>query len=190
MSLTFLLTSIGVFFVTDTDDLIVLLLLWLTAKSARQKRAIVIGQYLGITTLIAVAWIISRGIIHFNVVHWARWFGLIPLFLGIWGLKTWWQHRDTTDLPPQLTKSIRWPLVWAITISNGGDNLSIYIPYFTHLTTPQFASVGLIFLIMVGLWLLLSHQLAKSAIASRFFARFGAWLSPLLFIGIGLLILL
>lgn len=191
MSLTFILSAIGIFFVTDTDDLIVLLLLWLAATTSRQKRCIIIGQYLGISTLILAAWLISRGVLHYNVAGWTHWLGLVPLTLGITGLSRWWRQRQTNTsvLPPRLAQTVSLPLVWSLTIGNGGDNLSIYVPYFTHLSMPAFSGVCVIFLLMIGLWLLISHRLAQSTTAIRFFARFGAWLSPCLFILIGLLIL-
>ncbi|NLR31002.1 cadmium resistance transporter [Levilactobacillus tujiorum] len=188
MSLALFLTSIGIFFVTDTDDLIVLLLLWLAAKGRAQRRAIIIGQYLGITTLILAAWIISRGMLHFNITHWTHWLGLVPFILGLTGLINWWstRHRHT---PPRLTQIVSLPVVWSLTIGNGGDNLSIYIPFFTRLTLTEFGAVLLVFLAMIGLWLWISQRLARSASATAFFARFGAWLSPLLFILVGLIIL-
>lgn len=189
MSLPFILTAIGVFFVTDTDDLVVLLLLWLGATNARQRRGIIFGQYLGILTLIIVAWLVSRGVLHYNVAHLTRWLGLVPLTLGAVGLRNWLKNRQANALPPLLTKAVSLPLVWSLTIGNGGDNLSIYIPYFTHLTTAAFGGTLVIFMIMVGIWLLLSNRLARSHAASHFFARFGAWLSPVLFITIGALIL-
>lgn len=188
--LTFILTAIGIFFVTDTDDLVVLLLLWLSATTTSQRRSIVFGQYLGILTLIFVAWFVSRGVLHFNLAAWTHWLGLVPLSLGITGLWHWWHNRrPATPLAPALTHVVSLPLVWSLTIGNGGDNLSIYIPYFTHLTHPKFGGVLVIFLSMIGLWLFVSHELAHSTAASHFFARFGAWLSPLLFIIVGLAII-
>lgn len=189
MSLSLLLTSIGIFFVTDTDDLIVLLLLWLAAKNHRQSRAIIIGQYLGIITLILVSWLISRGMLHFNVAHWTHWLGLVPFILGVTGLVNWWPARHNQTLPPQLARVVSLPLVWSLTLGNGGDNLSIYIPFFTGLTVTDFGGVFLIFLVLVALWLFISHRLARSTAATAFFTRFGAWLSPLLFILVGLIIL-
>jgi len=189
MSLSLLLTSIGIFFVTDTDDLVVLLLLWLAAHGQRQRRTIILGQYLGIITLILASWLISRGMLHFNVAHWTHWLGLVPFILGITGLINWWPARHSQTPPPRLAQTVSLPLVWSLTIGNGGDNLSIYIPFFTRLTVSEFGGVFLIFLVMVGLWLGISHRLARSTTATTFFARFGAWLSPVLFILVGLLIL-
>ena len=189
MSLSLLLTSIGVFFVTDTDDLIVLLLLWLAAKNRRHTRAILVGQYLGIITLILASWLISRGVLHFNVAHWTHWLGLVPFILGITGLINWWPVRHSHALPPQLARVVSLPLVWSLTIGNGGDNLSIYIPFFTGLTVTEFGGVFLVFMALIALWLAVSHRLARSTAATTFFARFGAWLSPLLFIIVGLVIL-
>ena len=189
MSLSLLLTSIGIFFVTDTDDLVVLLLLWLAARNRRQGHAIIIGQYLGIVTLIAASWFVSRGVLHFNIAHWTHWLGLVPFLLGISGLVSWWSTRHRQPALPPLARTVSLPVVWSLTIGNGGDNLSIYIPFFTRLTVVEFGGVLIVFLLMIGLWLLISHRLARSTAATAFFARFGAWLSPMLFIAVGLLIL-
>lgn len=189
MSLSLLLTSIGIFFVTDTDDLVVLLLLWLAARSHQQRRAIIIGQYLGIVTLIAASWLISRGVLHFNIAHWTHWLGLVPFILGVTGLLNWWSTRHRHAMPPRLARTVSLPVVWSLTIGNGGDNLSIYIPFFTRLSLAEFGGVLIVFLLMIGLWLLISHRLARSTAATAFFARFGAWLSPILFVIVGLLIL-
>lgn len=190
MSVTAILTAIGVFFVTDTDDLVVLLLLWLAAKHRQQRQQIIAGQYLGILSLIAIAWLVSRGVLHYDAAHLTHWLGLVPLTLGLVGLWQWWRGRHGPIATPRLAQSVSLPLVWSMTIGNGGDNLSIYIPYFTKLSPAAFGGVLVIFLVLIGIWLGVSYYLARSHTTTRFFERFGTWLSPLLFITIGLLILL
>ncbi|MFC6274143.1 cadmium resistance transporter [Levilactobacillus tangyuanensis] len=187
--LLFILTSIGVFFVTDTDDLIVLLLLWLTAKTPDQRRSIVVGQYLGILTLMAISWGISWGLVTLNIAHWTHLLGIIPFTLGTLGLQNWYRTRKHDRTPTALPKLISPPLVWSLTLGNGGDNLSIYIPFFTHLNQGQLGIVLMVFIIMIGLWLFISYRLAKSTWARRLFTRFGAWLSPLLLVIVGIAIL-
>ena len=80
MSVTAILTAIGIFFVTDTDDLVVLLLLWLAAKNRQQRQQIIAGQYLGILSLIAIAWLVSRGVLHYDAAHLTHWLGFCLLY--------------------------------------------------------------------------------------------------------------
>src|SRR6476660_6004886 len=109
---------------TDVDDLIILTLLFLSARAtgAPRVRDIVVGQYLGIAALVAASLGAAAGLL---VVpeRWMGLLGLVPLALGLWALISHEQEEAPTAIRG-------WWAVAALTVANGADNLAVYIPVF------------------------------------------------------------
>ena len=83
--LTTLAAAVGLFVATNIDDIIVLSLFF--ARGAGRKgttAAILMGQYLGFLGILVASSVVGLG---FNAViptDLIRYFGLIPLLLGLW----------------------------------------------------------------------------------------------------------
>ncbi|MFF3926489.1 cadmium resistance transporter [Paenibacillus lactis] len=139
MSITQLLSAIGTFIVTNIDDIFILMIFFAQIDKVRHMQ-IVIGQYLGFGLLVILSLLGAFGFT-FLPPEWAGFLGLIPIYLGIRMFFT--KEEDEAeealeklgDVKAQLTGNRFFgPLtakVAAITFANGGDNLGIYIPYFT-----------------------------------------------------------
>lgn len=82
-----LLAAVGVFAGTNVDDIIVLTVLFLSARAAGKPKRweIWIGQYLGIGALVAISAMAALGL---TLVpdRWVGLVGLIPFVLGVMGL--------------------------------------------------------------------------------------------------------
>jgi cadmium resistance protein CadD (predicted permease) len=192
-----LLSTLGIAIVafasTDIDDLVVVSAFF--ADATLRRRAIVIGQFLGVGTLVAVS-AIAAGLALAIPPGWTALLGFAPLGIGL--VKLWSLWRGTEDeadsegsaeehrLEAKIHSQVL--AVAAVTIANGGDNLGVYIPMFASDVgaVPLYAAV---FGVMTALWCLLGYLLVANRIGAAVLGRWGHRLLPFVLIGIGLHIL-
>ncbi|GIH22161.1 cadmium transporter [Acrocarpospora phusangensis] len=181
-------SAAGMFVGTNVDDLLVLTVLFLSARAHRSPRPwhIWAGQYLGIAVLLAVSGLAALGL---SIIpdEWIRLLGLLPIILGVRGLITAVRHRESEDPPPVATGSIS---VAAVTIANGADNVSVYTPVFRTIGADAFAVTMIVFAAGVALWCLAGSWLGSHQKVVALVERYGRWLVPAVFILIGLIILI
>ena len=94
------LQAVGLFFVTNIDDIIVLSLFF--ARGAGQRGTtvrIVVGQYLGFGAILLASVVVSLGAGLFLPGSAIAYFGLIPLFLGLYAAWRGWRGEDDDDVP-------------------------------------------------------------------------------------------
>ncbi|MBD2295516.1 cadmium resistance transporter [Anabaena sphaerica FACHB-251] len=192
------------FAATNIDDIIILLLLFSQIDHNFRRRHIFIGQYLGFAAIILLSLpgffgglVIKRELIGL--------LGLLPILIGIKQLL----NREEENIEVQTVNadfvesshpnsilsfllSILHPNTYkvaAVTVANGGDNISIYIPLFAGQT---FASLGIIlavFLGMVGVWCGIAYLLSRQAAIGYILSRYGKAVVPFVLIGLGLFIM-
>lgn len=196
--------GIVAFAVTNIDDIIILLLFFSQADNKLGRQHIVAGQYLGFTAIIIAS---LPGFFGGLIVprEWIGLLGLLPIAIGIKQLvsreKEIAQVQTVTSdfkyasssnpivaflfsvLDPQTYK------VAAVTVANGGDNISIYIPLFAG---NQLASLGVIlavFFVMVGVWCAIAYFLTRQPTIAYVLSRYGRHVVPFVLIGLGLSIM-
>src|SRR6266851_3241039 len=177
--------AVGAFIGTDIDDMVVLTALFLSFRTEGRPfpRQIVLGQYLGFLTLIAISLSVAFGL---AVVpdRWVTLLGIVPLSLGIRGLL---KARHGPEAGPQIAFS---PLaIAAVTISNGGDNISLYTPLFREADATGKALTVVSFLVMLGLWCALGAVLGSRKPIVTAFRRLGHILVPAVYVIIGMVLL-
>ena len=183
-------TGISAFAATNLDDLLVLLVFFsqVNPKDSRRihsgTRSIVLGQYLGFTALVVVSLLgfLGRLVIP---IHWLRWLGLLPIGIGLASLLS--TPDNDENPPPQATRIIE---VATVTIANGSDNLSIYIPLFANQTIEALILLIAIFYAMVALWCGIARWLIKRDRIAKLLHQYAAVLVPWTLIAIGAHILL
>jgi cadmium resistance protein CadD (predicted permease) len=175
--------AVAVFAGTDIDDLIVLTVLFLAGRAAGRPRArdIVTGQYLGIAALVVASAAAALGLLVIPD-RWVGLLGLVPLALGIRGLLA---ARDN-EQQPVATGVLS---IAALTIANGADNISVYVPLFRGIGPGASALTIGTFAVMVAVWLALAYWLGSHRRIVEAVERFGHWLVPVVFIVIGLLLI-
>ncbi len=183
-----MVAAAALFVGTDVDDLIVLTVLFLSARTAGRPRAAQIwaGQYLGIAALVIVSAAAAAGL---TIVpdRWVGLLGLVPFALGVKGLISA-IRADGEDEPPAPATGLL--AVASLTIANGADNISVY--------TPLFRSIGLIdslvtvavFAVGVALWCLAASWLGSHPRVIAVVGRFGHWIVPFVFMALGAIILI
>lgn len=184
--LSLLATGLLVFISTDIDDY--LLLVVFLADRRLSARQVLVGQYLGFVSLLAVGMAGSC----LAMVMPSRWLGL----LGIWPLLIGLHRLFDRDrkaiagnaLAAASTKNTL--AVALVTIANGGDNVTAYVPLFAGLTTVQKMTVTSEFLLLVGVWYLAARYLVNHPVIGGVVRRVAVAILPYVLMGLGVWILL
>ncbi|MEU3183946.1 cadmium resistance transporter [Streptomyces sp. NPDC006923] len=188
--------AVGLFAVTNVDDILILSLFF--ARGAGHRGAagrIVLGQYLGFMAILAVAVAAAFGA-SFLPGAVIPYLGLLPLVLG---LKAAWQawsaHRDDADGADGADGEVKeggGPNQWevaAVTFANGGDNIGVYVPVFATAGAGGTSLYAVVFLVLVGVWCVAGRFFATRPVIARTLGRWGHILLPLVLVTLGLLIL-
>ncbi|MCX4997002.1 cadmium resistance transporter [Streptomyces longwoodensis] len=185
--------AVGLFAVTNIDDLVVLALFFAQGADIRgSARRVVLGQYLGFAAILAVAVAAAFGATFLPETA-LPYLGLLPLALGL--KAAWRAWRDRRDGGPEEEDERSGaggpgPLeVAAVTFANGGDNIGVYVPVFATAGTGGMSVYAVVFLALVGVWCAAGRYFATRPVVAAALARWGHVLLPLVLVAIGLLIL-
>ena len=190
------LLAVVAFTSTNLDDLFLLSCLFVDMEFSTP--AIIIGQFIGMSVLVLTSVLIAW----FAVMipgGWLALLGLAPLFLGVTKFAKLWQERQANRTlpggefvgPEQLNCTKPPYAVWTVmilTIANGGDNLSVYIPLFSV----QLAMLPIylaVFAFMTALWCLLGYHLTNHPLLRERLKRYGRIVVPFVLVAIGLRVL-
>jgi cadmium resistance protein CadD (predicted permease) len=188
------LVGVGVaaFVSTNIDDLFILLVFFATPRFPFYQ--IVLGQYIGMGSLIGVslAGSLITLVLPRNII------GLIGLFPIIIGIKELLELRKKGDDEyEKLTKKLRsrkkihmsFLTIAAVTFS-GGEEIGIYTTLFV-INNEVGAIITLISVVMVltAFWCLLANYLVKYSFLADIFRSIGSRVLPYVLIGLGIYIL-
>jgi cadmium resistance protein CadD (predicted permease) len=181
--------AIVLFASTNIDDVFVLVGFFADPKF--RPGDIVTGQYAGIATLFGVSvvgsllgLVISRAYIGL--------FGIVALGLGTKKLFDLYRSDKTEkqmETRDDSGRHTRATTVALVTLSNGADNISLYMPAFAIRSGYEIAVLAGVFLFMTGLWCLVAHWIVHHSTFRMPIHHYGPYVSPLVLIGIGLLIM-
>lgn len=191
--LLFLIT-ISAFIATNLDDLFLLMVFFSFPKF--QNIDVVFGQFLGMGALI----IISSLAYFFHMIiptFWISLLGVLPIMVGLKHLieiKKTNNHfyLSKEDINSSYFKIKRHNIIQValITLTNGGDNIGIYVPLFAIIEREQICLVALVFLVLTGLWCLISFYMINNDIFGDKIRLYGHIIFPFVLIAIGLAIII
>jgi cadmium resistance protein CadD (predicted permease) len=185
--LQIILTGMVAFASTNLDD-IVILMLFLGSKTYKPIQ-VYTGQYAGILALVIIS-LIGAWIGNFIDARYVGLLGLFPIYLAIRQCITLLRHNqhDETEQPPA-----RAPMgfisVALVTMANGGDNIGTYIPLFTTLSPAEKIIMVIIFMLMVGVWLVAARYLTRHPATANIIIKYGHVAMPCLLLLLGIYIL-
>ena len=178
--LAVLIASITTFAVTNIDD--AFLLTFFFARRLPTRR-IVAGQYAGFATIVGISLIGVWGAL--AVPHrWIRLLGLLPLAIGIKRLLQ--ARRTAADRSLAGTESVA--SIALVTLSNGADNVSVYMPFFI-IGWSQLWLILIAYAALVALWCFVGRWLGSHSLILRSVDQWGHWAVPLVFVGVGMYVL-
>lgn len=178
--LTSVLTSIIAYTGTNIDDIFVLMILLAqTAKGAKGR--LIAGHFLGVGILTVVSMLGAFGLQNLPL-RYVGILGLVPIGLGI---KAWF-NRDDEETE---AKAVGLLSMAMITLGNGADNISVYIPLFTGFSSAQRLGAVIVFVVMTALWVLLANILAEFPVVKSAVGKYKHIVIPAVFILLGIYII-
>jgi cadmium resistance transport/sequestration family protein len=191
------------FTATNIDDIIILLIFFSQVDVNFRPWHILLGQYLGFAAIIIAS---LPGFFGGLVVQreWIGLLGLLPIAIGLQQLiyrkeetatvQISSDFRQSTATNPILSflLSVLHPQTYkvaAVTVANGGDNISIYIPLFAGHNLASLGVILGIFFIMVGVWCAIAYFLSRQPTIAYILNRYGQAIVPFVLIGLGLFIM-
>lgn len=205
--LSLLVIGISAFAATNIDDIFVLMMFFSYSSSSHmtfQSMHIILGQYLGIGSLIAIS--IFASFISLAIpTHIIGLLGIIPIVIGVNKIvrinkkkegdqvtssnlvlkeKTNNRKEDKSYLLSSMT-------VAAMTFSNGSDNIGVYTPLFAKYNNSisQIAAFVAVFMAMTAVWCIAAYYLVNHPIFTTKIRHTSRIVLPFVLIGLGIYIL-
>ena len=186
-----IISALAVYVSTSIDYLLILMIIFSQNDTRRRIKVIIGGQYLGMGILVAFS-LFAAFVLNFIPQDWViGLLGLIPLSLGIRLALKREDPEDENVLKKMEARGSN-PLFWTIaliTVASGGDNLGIYIPYFTALTWPEITIALIVFAISIAILCYFSYKLSKISLVSETIEKYKRPVVSLIFIGLGIYIM-
>ena len=186
------LVAIGVaaFVATNIDDIFVLMIFF--SSLAYPIRQIVLGQYIGIGLLIAISGIGS--LIAFVVPTYViGLMGIVPIAIGIKHLVEVRRKDNPSRQVVQDKKNksyLSFLSVAAVTFSNGGDNIGVYIPLFSKYNTiSEIIALTTVFIAMTAVWCIAAYYFVNHPLVASRIRHTGNIILPFVLIGLGIYVL-
>lgn len=188
------LVTIGVaaFVATNIDDIFVLMMFF--SSLTFPVRQVVLGQFIGIGLLIAIS---ALGSLISLVVptYIIGLMGIIPIIIGIKNLveirkKNKLPSRQVVQNKKKNRSYFSFLSVAAITFSNGGDNIGVYVPLFSkYNTVSQITTLTAVFIAMTAVWCISSYYFMNHPLVASKIRHIGNIILPFVLIGLGIYIL-
>jgi cadmium resistance transport/sequestration family protein len=191
------------FVATNIDDIVVLMVFFSQLNARFRRRHVVVGQYLGFLALLLAS---LPGYLGGLVISkpWLGLLGFLPMAIGVSQLLQGPEDEPSIQDVSHDMSNLGTASVWsklktllspqtyavaAVTISNGGDNIGIYVPLFASSSFPQLAIILGVFFLLVGVWCFVADRLARQKAIARGLIQYGDRIVPFVFIVLGIYIL-
>ncbi|RKF52414.1 quaternary ammonium transporter [Bacillus wiedmannii] len=197
---TTIISSFMAFASTNIDDIFILLVLFsqvrtgvikkdgrtVRGKTKMKELYIVIGQYLGFSVIIFLS-IIGSLSSFFIPISWIGLLGFVPIYMGVKGLLLLRSYKNNEVIDNASGSIFK---VASITLANGADNISIYIPMFASQNLNSNIVTLVIFFCMIAIWCFISYKLLRAPILAKVLEKNCHIIVPIVLIGLGIFILL
>ena len=185
--LTAIITGVVAFIATNIDDILILLVFFSQVNKNFRPWQIVVGQYLGFTILVIFS---LPGLFGGLILpqSWIGLLGLIPIAIGISSLVNK-ETEQLADVNQEITPSFLTPKIYsvaAITVANGSDNISIYIPLFSSIQLESFLIIIGLFFLLLAIWCYAAYQFTYQHKIANFLTKYGNYLVPFVLMGLGI----
>ena len=188
-----IISALAVYVSTSIDYLLILMIIFSQSSTKGKMKGIIGGQYLGTGMLVAFS-LFTAYVLNLIPEDWIiGLLGLIPLYLGIRIAFKGEQDEDEEEVLEKMEAGGGNRLFWTvalITVASGGDNLGIYIPYFTSLTGLETGVALIVFAISVAILCYISYRLSKITLISETIEKYQRVIVSLVFIGLGIYIMI
>ena len=193
--------GISAFVATNIDDIFVLMLFFSPSSVSSLKftaKQVVLGQYIGIGMLVAIS---ALGSFLPLIVppYIIGLLGIVPIIIGAKKLVQILRKADKVVSSKQATQEksykkykpyLSFLTVAAVTFSNGGDNIGVYIPMFAQYNSAsQITTLVTVLMIMTAVWCAVAYYLVNHPLIASRIRYVGHIILPFVLIVLGIYIL-
>ena len=184
-----ILVAAVAFAATDIDDLLLLMVFF--SSRTFPPRQVALGQFIGIGILVAVS-ILGSLIALVVPIFVIGLLGLVPIAIGIKEIIEIRNNDTSTQTLPKKNKSyLAFLTVTAVTVSNGGDNIGVYVPLFSKYNTlDQIIMFTSVFIAMTAVWCIAAYYLVNHPLLASRIRHAGNIIMPFVLIGLGIYIIM
>lgn len=149
---------------------------------------VLIGHYAGFGIGLLAA-VVGATLASVFLLRWTFLLGIVPLGLGVWGLLR--RHPATAVDDVQSVPDVigRIWIVTAAGIGLSGENLALFIPFFTGLSTVELTLVVVVYLISAGVLFVLAALVGQRSVDVGVPASIQRLLVPVVLLVVGLYVL-
>jgi cadmium resistance protein CadD (predicted permease) len=183
-SLSLIGVGIVAFASTNVDDLV--MLVGVFAVGSYRPAHVVIGQFIGIAGLIALS-LLGALIALIVPPAYIGFVGIVPIAIGM--RRLWRRGVDSPGAGVPVRRASSLVTVTLLTLANGGDNLSLYVPLFSIHNAAEIAVLVAVFFAMTALWCAAGYALVRPRLVAVTAQRWGNAVLPFVMIGLGVYIL-
>jgi cadmium resistance protein CadD (predicted permease) len=149
-------------------------------------------QFMGISALFFASFILALTALLIPAAYLGL-LGLAPIAIGLSKLRDLLRGKEETEEELERHEGVgintNVLAVAAVTVANGGDNISTYVPIFATHSIKAVFLIGVVFLILTAVWCLVSHYMVHHPKIRGPIQRYGHWIVPFVLIGLGVMIL-
>lgn len=185
-------TSILTFLATEIDDFIIFVILFGSQNSKKGKISVIFGQLLCLEIITFLCSFLAEFL---NKIpqNYLRFLGFLPILIGLISIIKLIFKKNDDEESEENGKNAHgilsvFLIAFTTTISSSGDNLGIYIPFLLNKSIHEKLFVMIIFGLCQILWSTLQIQTSRIPIIQKIIEKAGKIISPVIFIGLGLLI--
>lgn len=181
------ITGVAVFAATNVDDIFILMLFFSQVDGEFRNRHVVLGQYLGFATLVALSVLGSLGVL---VVpeEWIGLLGLVPIFLGVRAAIRTLRAATEEERKEPVEGSGVYSV--AVTFANGGDNIGIYVPLFANAGLARMGVIVFVFFALIAGWCYAGYKLGSHPTVADKIDCYGHVVVPVVLVALGIYIVL
>jgi cadmium resistance protein CadD (predicted permease) len=184
--------GVAAFAATNIDDVFVLMMFF--SSLSFPVRHVVLGQYLGIGLLVAIS--VLGSLVSLVVPTYViGLMGIAPIAIGIKNIIEI-RKRDNSHLrniaqDKKNRSYLSFLSVAAVTFSNGGDNIGVYVPLFSkYNTVDQITGLIVVFMTMTAVWCIVAYYSVNHPLVASRIRYIGNIILPFVLIGLGIYILI
>jgi cadmium resistance protein CadD (predicted permease) len=183
--------GIAAFAATNIDDIFVLITFF--SSLTFPVRQVILGQYLGIGLLVAIS-VLGSFIALVVPTYIIGLLGIVPVAIGIKNLlelSNKYKSPSRQVVQDKKNKShLSFLMVAAVTFSNGGDNIGVYIPLFSkYNAVSQITALAAVFIAMTSVWCIAAYYFVNHPLVASRMRHTGNIVLPFVLIGLGIYIL-
>lgn len=178
--------AVALYATTNVDDIFVLIALF--SDSRYRPADIVVGQFIGIAALFLASVAISL-LALVIAPEFIGFLGIAPIAIGLRSLREAGGDSEEGSDSAAARSGGGFLAVAAVTVANGGDNISIYTPLFAIRSAADIVAIGLVFVVMTAVWLRAARWITSHPRLGAPIRRYGHRLVPFVLIALGVWIL-